>query len=163
MQMIEADIMDADLVGYIHSTAWKQAYNEMFPIEYLEEDTPQMRTNEFLEACNNNGINYYIIYEDEIAVGIVKVIFEVNKVCEISSFYILKEYRNRGYGRQVIAYVSDVLCQQCIYLWVLVDNVKARRFYENNGFVLTGNIREINRGIRCRQLQYVREKVIALL
>ncbi len=158
MQIVEASIMDADLVGYIHSTAWKQAYNEMFPIEYLEEDTPQTRTNEFLEACNNNGINYYIIFEDEIAVGIVKVIFEVNKVCEISSLYILEEYRNRGYGRQVIAYMSDVLCQQYICLWVLEDNVKARRFYENNGFVLTGKIREIKRGKSCRQLQYMKER-----
>lgn len=157
MQIIKASIGDADLVGYIHSTAWKQAYNEMFPIEYLEKDTPQTRTNEFLEACNNNGTNYYLVYEDEIAVGIVKVIFEVNKVCEISSFYILKKYRNRGYGRQVIAYVSDVLCQQYIYLWVLEDNGKARRFYENNGFALTGKIREINRGKRCRQFQYVKE------
>ena len=90
-------------------TAWKQAYYEMFPMAYPDEDTPQTRTNEFLEACNNNGINYHIIYEDAMAVGIVKVVFEVNKVCEISGFYILEEYRNRGYGRQVIAYMSDVL------------------------------------------------------
>ncbi len=55
MQMIKANIMDADLVGYIHSTAWKQAYTEMFPIEYLDEDTPQTRTNEFLEALNNKS------------------------------------------------------------------------------------------------------------
>lgn len=162
MQIIEASILDADLVGYIHSTAWKQAYNEMFSIEYLEEDTPKMRTNEFLEACNDNGIHYYMLYEDKIAVGIVKVIFKVNKVCEISSFYILDEYRNKGYGRQVIAYISDVLCQQCIYLWVLEDNVKARRFYENNGFVFTGKIREISRGKSYRQFQYVK-KVIAVL
>lgn len=80
----------------------------MFPIAYLDKDTPQTRTNELLEACNDNGINYYIIYEDEMAVGIVKVIFEEDKICEISSFYILEEYRNRGYGRQVIAYMSDV-------------------------------------------------------
>ena len=158
MKIIEADVVDADLVGYIHSTAWKQAYMEMFPMEYLEADTPDIRAREFIESYKDKGIHYYLIYEDEMVIGIVKVILKENKVCEISSLYILAEYRNKGYGKQVVAYLRNVFRQEKIYLWVLEENVKARRFYENNGFNLTGKTKEINRGEYFTQLQYMKDK-----
>ena len=158
MKIIEADVLDADLVGYIHSTAWKQAYMDMFPIEYLEADTPDIRAREFRESYMDKGIHYYLIYEDEMVVGIVKVILKENKVCEISSLYILAEYRNKGYGKQVVAYLRNVLHQDKIYLWVLEENLKARRFYENNGFNLTGKTKKINRGKYFTQLQYMNDK-----
>lgn len=44
MEIIKADIRDADVVGYVHSTAWKQAYADVFAEEYLKEDTPEKRT-----------------------------------------------------------------------------------------------------------------------
>lgn len=39
-------------------------------------------------------------------------------------------------------------------LWVLEDNKKARRFYENNGFKSTGNTKVICRGNSYVQMQY---------
>lgn len=70
------------------------------------------------------------------------------------SFYILKQYRNKGYGRQVIAHLKKEFDKKRMQLWVLEDNVKARSFYENNGFKNTGKTRMIYRGKPFRQLQY---------
>ena len=46
------------------------------------------------------------------------------------------------------------LYPKTLMLWVLKDNVNAIRFYENNGFVNTGNTRVIQRGNQYMQMQY---------
>lgn len=153
MEIRKAEINDANVVGEVHSTAWKQAYANVFPAEYLSEDTPAQRTREFQESCSDEKINYYLVYEGEKAVGIVKIISDKIDY-EISSFYILQEYRNKGYGKKVIAYLKQLFDRAKIQLWVLEDNKKARQFYEKNGFRDTGKTRSIYRGKRYTQLQY---------
>lgn len=153
MKIVKAEAGHSDIIGRVHSEAWKQAYKDIFPDEYLEKDTTESRTQEFLDSCKDKDIWYYMICEDTNAVGIVKLINDVDK-CEISSLYILNEYRNRGYGRQVVEYMRKELYPKTLMLWVLKDNVNAIRFYENNGFVNTGNTRVIQRGNQYMQMQY---------
>lgn len=153
MKIIRAEIKQADVVGRVHSDAWKQAYADVFPEDFLNEDTSERRAQEFLEACGCKNISYYIVYEEDKTVGIVKVRNESN-VYELESFYILKQYRNKGYGRQVIAHLKKEFDKKRMQLWVLEDNAKARSFYENNGFKNTGKTRMIYRGKPFRQLQY---------
>lgn len=153
MEIIKADIRDADVVGYVHSTAWKLAYTEVFAEEYLKKDTPEKRTQEFLEACNDKDTHYYMICEEEKTVGIIKVEISYD-VCEILSFYLLEEYRKKGYGKQVIMYLRTIFDNRKIRLYVLKDNIKARRFYEKNGFKSTGRERKIDRGNYYTQIQY---------
>lgn len=125
MEVRKANIDDADTIGYIHSTAWKQTYTGVFTKEYLNEDTAEKRKQEFLESCTCEDVSYYII---------------------------LEKYRNKGYGRQVICHLKkDIKRMQ---LWVLKDNIEARNFYENNGFKNTGKTRMIYRGANYVQLQY---------
>ena len=76
MKIVRAGINDAKVVGLVHSTAWKQAYENVFPSEYLHSDTPAKRTQEFLESCNNKDVFYYLLYEAELAVVVVKVMKE---------------------------------------------------------------------------------------
>lgn len=108
---------------------------------------------EVQESCSDERINYYLVYEVEKAVEIVKIISDKIDY-EISSFYILQEYRNKGYGKKVIAYLKQLFDRAKIQLWVLEDNKKARQFYEKNGFRDTGKTRSIYRGKRYTQLQY---------
>lgn len=153
MEIRRANVSDADAIGYIHSTAWKQAYADVFAEEYLNADTPEKRKQEFLESSGCKDISYYIVYEDEKAIGIAKVIGESDEY-EIASFYILEQYCNKGYGKQVIAHLKKELDKKRMHLWVLEDNKKARRFYEKSGFINTGNIRMICRENPYVQLQY---------
>lgn len=155
MRIIKADIKDAELVGYVHSTAWKQAYKDIFPVDHLEADTSDARACEFREACSDERVLYFLLYEDKTAVGIVIVESKRNECCEIVSIYILDEYRNKGYGKQFITYLKDTFKYKKIYLWVLEENIKARHFYESNGFCLTGKTRKVDRGKYFNQLQYV--------
>ena len=153
MEIVRAGINDAKVVGLVHSTAWKQAYENVFPSEYLYSDTPDKRTQEFLGSCNNKDVFYYLLYEAELAVGVVKVMKESDGY-EIVSFYILEEHRGKGFGKQAVIYLSKLFRGEKVQLWVLEDNKKARRFYENNGFKNTENTRVICRGNSYIQMQY---------
>lgn len=154
MKIVKADISDAETVGYLHSTAWKQAYADLFPEEYLHADTPEKRTHEFLDACDNQEIIYYLLYEGKQAVGIAKLQNTDSEHHEIASLYILDTYRNKGYGRRFMVYLKDIFPKKKLQLWVLEDNVRARCFYKNNGFSSTGKKRKISRGRCYTQLQY---------
>lgn len=159
MEIVRAGINDAEVVGLVHSTAWKQAYENVFPMEYLYSDTPAKRTEEFLESCNNKDVFYYLLYEAELVVGVVKVMKCLDRY-EILSFYILEEHRSKGFGKQVVIYLNKLLGGEKMQLWVLEDNIKARRFYENNGFINTGNTRVICRGNSYVQIQYEKKGTI---
>jgi len=152
MKIKKAVIEQADIIGQVHSEAWKQAYVGVFSESFLKEDTAEKRKQEFLESFGSKDTFYYVIYEDITPIGIIKVIEELDAY-EIASFYILEKYRNKGYGKQAVLYLKKELNKK-IRLWVLELNKNAIRFYENNCFEFLGNIRVINRGQSYIQLQY---------
>ena len=153
MKVRKAVPEDSNIVGEVHSAAWKSAYRGIFPDEYIDGDTPSKRASEFLESIKDDRCSYYLLEEDGHAAGIVKT-YEENDTLEIESIYILDEYRGKGIGREFMEYIKTYRPQKCISLWVLEVNAKARRFYENNGFVMSGESRTIKRGNDFKQLRY---------
>ncbi len=154
MRVRTAVAEDSVIVGKVHSEAWKSAYRGIFPDEYIYDDTASKRSEEFLESIKDDSCTYFLLEESDNVAGIVKT-REANNVLEIESIYILNEYRGKGVGREFMNFIKTYGSWSCIFLWVLESNTNARRFYENNGFVLSGKSRMISRGIDLKQLQYV--------
>ena len=153
MKLIPTTVDHATLVGEIHSLAWQQAYEELFPAEYIDAETSEKRKQEFTDALQDERYRYFLVYEENICVGMVKTLLE-NGDCEIASIYILKEYCGRGLGSRVIAQLIEMYKDYCIFLWTLEENYPARKFYEKNGFEWTGDIRTIFRGRDFLQVKY---------
>jgi GNAT superfamily N-acetyltransferase len=149
-----ADQKDSNIIGNVHSMAWKSAYRGIFPDEYIDSDTPSKRAEEFLDSIKDDRCTYFLLEEAGQAAGIVKI-HEEDNTLEIESIYILDEYRGKGFGRQFIDFIKTYRPQADIFLWVLEVNTNARRFYENNGFVMSGESRTIKRGTEFVQLRYV--------
>ena len=145
---------DADVIGEVHSAAWKQTYQGVFSQEYLDSDSPSARREEFLRSLNDKHCVYLLLQDDQTA-GIVKLALNRNDI-EIASIYILEEYRGRGLGRKALEYIFSEYKDRPIALWVLEANLNARAFYEKCGFELTGKTRLIDRGSSFKQLMYVR-------
>lgn len=153
MKIIKAAAEHAELVGYVHSNAWKSTYQNLFPKQYLEMGTIERRKEEFLNSVTNDNIQYYLVLENDIAVGIIKILTG-NNICEIASIYFLTEYRNKGYGTETLNYLKKIYPEHMIFLWVLKENVKARHFYDKSGFKETGETRMIHRGNEYVQIKY---------
>ena len=146
---------DADIIGEVHSAAWKQTYQGVFSQEYLDSDSPSARREEFLSSLNDRNCVYLLLKDDDQAAGIVKLALNGNDI-EIASIYILEEYRGRGFGRKVLEYIFSEYEDCPIVLWVLEANLNARAFYKKCGFELTDKTRLIDRGGSFKQLMYVR-------
>ena len=70
MVIRRATIEDADVVGKVHSDAWKQAYHGIFSQEYLDSDSPSKRREEFLRSLDDKQCVYLLLEEEGQAVGI---------------------------------------------------------------------------------------------
>ena len=154
MKVRKATSEDSIIVGEVHSKAWKSAYRGIMPDDYIDKDTASKRTEEFLESIKDGKCTYFLLEESGQTAGVVKI-SEENDTLEIDSIYILNEFRGNGIGRQFMDFIKAYRTQGMIFLWVLEDNTKARRFYENNGFVMSGDSRTINRGVELKQIKYV--------
>jgi ribosomal protein S18 acetylase RimI-like enzyme len=157
MVILKATKEDADVIGKVHSDAWKQTYQGIFSQEYLDSDSPSVRREEFLRSLDDKRCVYLLIEVDDRAIGIAKLVEHGDEV-EISSIYILEEYRGRGLGRKTLEYIFSEYKDHCIVLWVLEVNLNARAFYEKCGFELTDKVRVIDRGGEFKQLMYVRDE-----
>lgn len=153
MVIKRAAIDDADVVGKVHSAAWKQTYQGVFSQEYLDSDSPSVRREEFMRSLDDKQCVYLLLEEEGQAVGIVKLIDRGDEI-EIASIYILKELRGRGFGHKAIEYICSEYKDHRIVLWVLDNNIKACLFYEKCGFVLTDKERVIDRGGKFKQVMY---------
>ena len=153
MKLIQATETHASLAGEIHSLAWQQAYEGLFPAEYIDTENSEKRKQEFKDALQDERYQYFLVYDEDICVGIVKIFME-NEDCEIASIYFLKKYCGRGLGRKVIALLVEKYKDYCIFLWTLEENHMARKFYEKNGFEEKGDVRTIFRGRDFLQVKY---------
>lgn len=77
---------------------------------------------------------------------------------EIVSIYFLPQYIGKGYGRFLLNAVVGKLEQlgfDDIFLWVLEENLRARKFYEKAGFIPSENYLDDNiGGKKLREIQY---------
>jgi ribosomal protein S18 acetylase RimI-like enzyme len=153
MRITKVDETSAQLVGEIHSTAWKQAYEYMFTDDYILQDSPEKRKEECIDTLRNQKGSYYLMHSGNVSIGIIKVLIK-GEVCEIESIYILKEYQNKGYGTRAVDFIKNEFFHKTIILWVLENNYSAIYFYKKNHFVFVGEEREILRGNEFTQLLF---------
>jgi ribosomal protein S18 acetylase RimI-like enzyme len=160
-----ADTSDSKILGDIHSKSWKVAYKNIIPDEILNNITLEKRQRYFEKALTEGLEEDAIIFKDEIAVGLICIgecrDEDMDSFCgEIWGIYLLKEYWNLGIGSKLINWGIDQLKNRNytkITLWVLKDNLTARRFYEKNGFIHDGTIKQITIGKKLYEYRYVKD------
>ena len=160
-----ARLNDARALAEIHSSAWKTAYRGIVPDTILDNISADERQKRFEQALSEGREENFLIFADGKPVGLMCigacrdedkddscVKYGVLPVAEywnkgIGSYFMdwgLNELKNRGYKKAT--------------LWVLEENLNARRFYEKLGFEHDGRAKELTIGKRLTELRY--EKAI---
>lgn len=97
--------------------------------------------NLFEEYRNNpTSLENMLVYDDGIVKGVINRIF-VEDAVEICEFYVEPFFKGNGIGKKLIQHViseARMKNKRKIFLWVIEDNLSARKFYENNGFTASG-------------------------
>lgn len=138
---------DFDAISRIYALSWKAAYKGIVSQQYLDE-LPETRWSDTLSSGQWDS---FVVIDDGKYVGTSAICpareEAMNGWGEIATTYLLPECFGKGYGKPLLdAAVSELVKSghNKIYLWVLEDNVRARAFYEKNGFAPTSDKTQIN-------------------
>lgn len=133
----EAFQSDCDGIGKVYCDSWKTAYQNLLPQTYLDLLT--------VEDCIPDKVSE----RDVVLVGHGSVL----------GMYLLPEIWGSGQGSELLRYALGKLKKngfRNICLWVMKGNIRARKFYEKNGFQISGNEREIEIAeCRVSEVEYI--------
>jgi len=147
-----------------HTNCWRDAYKGIMPDAYLENmlNTLDEKAEKFKQWISDaSGSEVCGVTLDGKMIG--KLGFgecrdeDKTNTGEIIAIYLLKEYWDKGYGRQMMEYTMEKLKEmgfQEIVIWVLEENIRARLFYEKFGFAFDGAIKEINLSETLIEMRY---------
>lgn len=133
---------DRFAISHIYEESWKYAYRDIIPGSYLES----IPAGSWVTNLDQEGRHTLVILEDDHLIGTSSYgksrFSEFDGFGEIISIYFLPDYMGKGYGKLLLDAVIQELNRlgyQDIFLWVLEENSRARRFYEKAGFVQNNN------------------------
>lgn len=146
-------------ISHVYEESWKYAYRGMIPDAFLDGmpkgrwaeriDTPGWHSLLLLDGGRIAGTSTYCAsrFPERAGWG------------EIASIYLLPEYMCKGYGGALLRAALDGLAAMGlgrVFLRVLEENARARRFYERMGFRASGIVLTDEIGGRTvRELEYI--------
>jgi ribosomal protein S18 acetylase RimI-like enzyme len=148
---------DAAAIADVHIRSWQQAYRGVIADAYLAslDATLERRTGFWRESITSGG-QVWVASINEHIVGWIA--FGPSRdpdaspglSAEIEAVYVLAEHWGSGVGRALWLTARQQLIDQgfeSLTLWVLVQNLRAIRFYRNAGLTPDeASLRHIHRG-----------------
>ena len=145
-------------ISTIYEQSWKYAYKDIIPQSYLDS-IPEGR---WAANLDKEGLNTVVIIEDGRFNGTSSYcksrFSDFPDFGEIVSIYLLPQYMGKGYGKLLLdAVIKELVLLgfDDIFLWVLEENHRAKKFYEKAGFTASGHYLDDNIGGKdLREMQY---------
>lgn len=158
-----ANVSDSHALGYIHSLSFRTAYKGIVSDFILDNFTVEKREKYTQKSLIDKIEEYVLIIKDNEPAGFMCI-----GKCrdedldsffgEIWGMYLLPAYWNQGLGKELINWGIRELKRRGykkVSLWVLEENINARRFYEKIGFGHDGTVKEINIGKPLKEYRYI--------
>lgn len=144
---------DAVEMAYTKMNAFKEAYNEVFPSDYIEKYTHfEEMYFAYQSAIMQSKDIFYVVVYNNVMVGMF-VIKECGdedyrgNAAELCDVYFLPAYWNKGYGKRAFRYIRKAV-KSCKYeytvVWLPKVNTRAKYFFEICGFIEDGKTRMNN-------------------
>jgi len=141
-----ATLDDVEQLADMHVAVWRSTYQGMMPDDYLAAMNPVERHPIWIDVISKKVWPLYVADKDQRIVGFAYLCAsaENKAIAELKAINVLADYAYQGIG-------SDLL-QTClkqardkqfssVMLWVVADNIVARKFYTKHGFSLTSKQR----------------------
>lgn len=155
----KAVLSDAMDMARILSDSWTAAYTGIIP------DGAIRKTNAGRLALYNRVLSAehseYIALSDGVPAGLMRLIPcrdpDMPDAGEVGAIYLHPDFWDRGFGREMMDFALRTLKAQgfsTIALWVLEENLRARKFYEKCGFRFDGTEKEIAVGKPLVEIRY---------
>ena len=140
-----ATLNDAKCCADIHTASWRFAYSGIVPKEIMDAYSVRWPTI-WNKMFASNVDSHYVMVLNDIIVGFLTINVsrdnDLKASCyEIIGLYLHPNFISRGFGKQTMEWIKREIKSRGydkISLWVLEENIRARRFYEKSGFVFDG-------------------------
>lgn len=139
------------LIAQVQNTAWSQAYGDLLPGRFYDDAALAARTQMWEQVLSGQGGRRHVrvalirgrlvgfastgpIRDDDVSrLG-------GKRSEQLHTLYVLAEHHGRGVGDALLEAVLEG-APSC--LWVLEENLRARRFYARHGFVPDGAVEDL--------------------
>lgn len=159
---------DADAIGRLHVRAWQVGYRALLEDELLDGldvDAWITRRREHLDAPRADSFNRVAEVDGAVvgwaAAGPSRDDDRTDREAELYALYVHPDRWSQGVAQALMTSVVEEVDRRElaeISLWVLEENVRARRFYEAAGFTTDGAQKPAGvRGITDPSVRYRRE------
>jgi ribosomal protein S18 acetylase RimI-like enzyme len=142
-----ATLDDAPALGAMHVASWHETYTGLLPDKMLASLSVESRAAAWAkimqEPVTERSTVVYLAEHQGSVIGFGSCGAQRTESLkakgydgEVSGIYVLREFQKRKIGTQLFrAMSSDLISREfnAAALWVLRDNLKARRFYEHFG------------------------------
>ena len=143
-QIRPARAEDASRIAEIWIFAKRAAYRIIFQNDQVSFGEMQVLPLA-LELRDREGMRQDLwVYEEGFVKGVVRCTGTAEGALWISDLYVEPFFQGDGVGRALLEHCMAMAqgAGKQLRLWVLEKNGRARRFYEKNGFVMTGGRKE---------------------
>ncbi|MBN2853316.1 MAG: GNAT family N-acetyltransferase [Clostridia bacterium] len=161
IQLRTATKEDIDILAKIHSRSLNEAFGEIYKKHFSYEDRYSGFTHELNLGKPNNLL---VLYNDEpiglLTYGGSRYVEIDDDSIELWRIYLEPDFWGRGFGTQTLEKALEIiksLGYKKVILWVLEKNIRARRFFDKNGFIDSGKQLKDQIGQEIIDLMYVKE------
>jgi ribosomal protein S18 acetylase RimI-like enzyme len=138
---------DAPALGAMHVASWHETYTGLLPDKMLSSLSVEARTAAWVKIMQDppttDSTRIFLAEREGTIIGFgscgaqrTDSLNHKGYDGEVSAIYVLREFQKRGIGARLLHTMSLDLMRggfNAVALWVLRDNLRARRFYERFG------------------------------
>jgi GNAT superfamily N-acetyltransferase len=146
MHIRPATLDDAPSIARLHAESWQTAYRGMLSDAYLDGEALAERSALWHKLMHSPLPDQYVVVAelDEQIVGFACAFGKSDERwgTHLDNLHVAYQHKGRGIGTLLMAHVAAwadaAYPGQGLFLWVLEQNIPARRFYERLGAIDAG-------------------------
>ena len=164
----QAASSDADAIGVLHVTSWRETYGGILPDNALDELSAEARSAMWSTVLNapatRDRTAVFVAENGREIIGFGacggqrdRKLKDQGFGAEIGAIYVLEAYQRAGVGNALMRLMARTLLarsRRAASLWVLRENVRARGFYERLGGARIGERVERLSGVTLVEVAY---------
>ena len=141
-----ATIKDASRLAEIQIFSKRKAFRPIFQNDDVSFNEMSVLRLALYYQDVIGALDDIYVFDDGIVKGMMKLDCK-NSIWELKELYVDPFFQGEGVGTKLMRHFLTTAKSHDVkevYLWVLEENFAARKFYESDGYVYTGNKKEFS-------------------